>query len=68
MTSERRTRRSAYEVAKTLHRAFYDLYFPVMSSGSRPALPMTEEASAELARLAAASEAARVAWEESRQR
>ena len=65
MTSERREKRSAYEIAKTLHRACYDLYYPVLSSGSRPALPLTEEATAELARLAAASEAARLDWEES---
>lgn len=65
MTSDRRTKRSAYEVAKTLHRAYHELYYPVQSSGSKAALPLTEEAVAELARLAAASEAARVAWEAS---
>ena len=65
MTSERRERRVAYEVAKTMHRAFYDLYFPVLVSGSKRALPMTEEATVELARLAAEMEAARLAWQAS---
>ena len=65
MTSERREKRRAYEVAKTMHRAVHELYYPVQSSGSLPAIPLTEEASIELARLAAASEAARLSWEES---
>jgi predicted CoA-binding protein len=66
MTSTRDERRRAYEVAKTLHRAFYEIYYPVPASGARPALPLTEEASAELVRLAAKSEEARLAWEASR--
>ncbi|RLT38032.1 MAG: hypothetical protein DWI58_16125 [Chloroflexi bacterium] len=65
MTSERREQRMAYEVAKTMHRACYDLYYPVISSGSKAALPITEEATAELARLAAIMETARLAWEAS---
>lgn len=65
MTNARHDQRRAYEVAKTLHRAFHELYYPVQSSGSRPALPLTEEATLELARLAAAAETARLAWEAS---
>ena len=60
MVSERREKRVTYETAKTMHRAFYDLYYPVLSSGSRPALPITDEATAEIARLAAVAEAARI--------
>ncbi len=53
----------AYENAKTMHRAYYELYYPLSSSGSRAALPLTEEATTELARLAANEEAARLVWE-----
>ena len=65
MVSERREKRVAYEVAKTMHRAFYELYHPIASSGSRAALPLTEEATIELARLATVEEDARLAWESS---
>lgn len=65
MASERREKRTAYEIAKTMHRAFHELYYPVMSSGSKPALPITDEATTELARLAAEVEATRLDWEAS---
>ncbi len=63
MTGTRTEARKAYEIAKTLDRAFRELYYPVQSSGSRPPLPLTEEATVEMARLAAKSEEARLAWE-----
>ncbi|RLT37970.1 MAG: hypothetical protein DWI58_16295 [Chloroflexi bacterium] len=63
MINESREKRSAYEIAKTMHRAFYELYYPVLSSGSRPAIPITDEALIEIARLAAVSEVARLEWE-----
>lgn len=65
MASERREKRTAYEIAKTMHRAFHEIYYPVMSSGSKPALPITDEATTELARLATVVEETRVAWESS---
>ncbi len=63
MVSERREKRVAYEVAKTMHRACYELYYPLTSSGAPSALPLTDEATAEIARLAALAEDARLAWE-----
>ncbi len=63
VVSERREKRLAYEVAKTLHRSFYERYYPVRSPGTPPAETVTPEAIAELERLAAATEAARLAWE-----
>ena len=57
---ERRNKRVEYQNAQTMHRAFHELYYPVQSSGSRAALPLTEEASTELARLAAVVETARL--------
>jgi len=65
VVSERREKRVAYEVAKTMHRSYYELYHPLQSSGARAALPLTDEARAELARLAAVEEDARLAWESS---
>lgn len=63
MVSERREKRVAYEVAKTMHRAYYELYYPLSSSGAPAARTLTEEATTELARLAAVAEEARLAWE-----
>ncbi len=63
MVSERREKRLAYEVAKTLHRSYYERYYPVRSSGSRAAEPVTPEALVEIDRLAAVVEAARLEWE-----
>ena len=63
MASERREKRLAYEVAKAMHRSYYERYYPVQSSGSRAPEPVTPEALVELDRLAAASEAARLTWE-----
>lgn len=66
MTSEERhQRRMAYQNAQTMHRAFHELYYPLQSSGARAALPITEEAATELARLAAVVEETRVALETS---
>ena len=61
---DRRSKRVAFQHAQTLHRAYHELYYPVPTSGSRAALPFTDEASTELARLAAAVETARVTLEE----
>lgn len=60
---ERHERRIAYQAAQTMYRAFHERYYPVKSSGSRAALPLTDEASAELARLAAVVEEARLSLE-----
>ncbi len=66
MTDDRVEKRRAYETAKAQQRGYYERYYPVQVLGGRPAEPVTAEALAEIERLKAATESARVAWEASR--
>ncbi len=60
---ERRELRRAYEVAKTLERAYSETYYPVKALGSRAPEAVTPEVLRELERLKVATEAARTAWQ-----
>lgn len=62
---ERRQLRRAYEIAKTLERAYRERYYPVKASGSRKPEEVTHEVLGEFERLEAATKGARVDWQAS---
>lgn len=66
MNEDRLEKRKAYEAAKTHQRAYQERYYPVKVLGGRAAEAVTPEVLVEIDRLKAASEAARVAWEDAR--
>lgn len=66
MSQDRDDKRRAYEAAKAHQRGYFERFYPVKTLGGRAAESVTPEALAEIGRLEAASEAARVAWEASR--
>ncbi len=68
MNADPNEKRKAYEAAKTHQRAYYERFHPVKVLGGRLAEAETPETTAELTRLGAATEAARIAWNESRHR
>ena len=68
MTNDEHERRRAFEVAKTLERAYRERFYPVEALGSRQPEPVTPEVLVEFERLKGVTEAARVAWETSLRR
>lgn len=66
MNDEQHEKRRAFESAKAHQRAYYERYYPVRTMGGRPPEAVTPEVLAEIERLKANSEEARVAWESAR--